>query len=447
MGAQMTDQPSGTKKKQEPPSWLIKNISEASVNARKIYFIYLSIIAYFTLTIISTTDRQIILNEKTHLPLLNVDVSFFGFLIIAPIILIFIFFYLQFYLNKKNELLFELRDNYGLIDNRQFYPWILNFAEDTRQGFIKSLQRSIVTFSLWYSLPLVLILFSFLFLKTHYPVFTYIVGLLPIIGTIFVLYFWMQYENYNKNYNLIKSLRMSLKNKGKIILISLVLLSQLLFYMILNGSFSIFSLGSIDLSNQILITKPKVVYGGISWANLKGVHLEGAKLTKAILEQADLREAHMQKALLNGANLSGADLWIADLSRANLSKANLSGADISGAELPGANLSYADLSRADLSGANLSGAKLSSANLSDADLSGAELTRANLSFADLSRADLEDAKFWLNDKPTECDLKNAVKQLSKVKTLFGSNIDPIIEKDLKKEYPQLFVEPESDKSD
>jgi hypothetical protein len=71
----------------------------------------------------------------------------------------------------------------------------------------------------------------------------------------------------------------------------------------------------------------------------------------------------LRKANLSGANLSGAFLSLADLrgaylSFANLSKANLSGADLSDAGLSGADLSGADLSDANLSGANFRGGQI-----------------------------------------------------------------------------------------
>ena len=83
-------------------------------------------------------------------------------------------------------------------------------------------------------------------------------------------------------------------------------------------------------------------------------NLSGQWLVGRISASADLSFAN-----LSGANLSFANLNDANLSGANLSDANLSGANLSSADLRGANLSGAVLRRADLSGANLSGANLS----------------------------------------------------------------------------------------
>ena len=71
----MANELKGKKKRKKPPDWLIENIAEASKNARKIYFLYIGFLAYCALTVFSTTDRQIILNETARLTIVNLDVS------------------------------------------------------------------------------------------------------------------------------------------------------------------------------------------------------------------------------------------------------------------------------------------------------------------------------------------------------------------------------------
>jgi hypothetical protein len=105
-----------------------------------------------------------------------------------------------------------------------------------------------------------------------------------------------------------------------------------------------------------------------------------ANLSGQWLVRQDLRKADLSGANLSRANLSGgAKLSGAKLSGANLSGATLSDANLSGADLSGANLSVAILRGAFLSGADLSGAILRGAFLSDANLSGTEnLTQTQL---------------------------------------------------------------------
>jgi hypothetical protein len=107
-----------------------------------------------------------------------------------------------------------------------------------------------------------------------------------------------------------------------------------------------------------------------------------ANLSGQWLLREDLRQASLQSANLSGAQLFGADLSGANLSAANLSGANLNFANLSGANLSVANLSNANVIGANLSNANVISANLSEASLRFAILSGAKnLTQTQLDSA------------------------------------------------------------------
>ena len=259
----------------------------------------------------------------------------------------------------------DLRTNYSLIGKRRLYPWMLNIAEDPEPGIIGKLQIMFVNFSLWWSLPLVLILNSLWFAKKHDPILSYIIGVLPILGVIIVLYFWNSYESGHKKHNDTKStfFRHIRKNFSKYALFfSVMLYSVFLLYLVIPWSNKGFGI-SVQLSNQKLITKPIDDYEGLYWVNLSHVHLEGANLADSVLKRANLEEAHLEESSLWGANLEGA----------NLKGANLQGAVIRKANLARAQLQSANLEKAYLEGANLKGANLKRASLKDANLEGAHL--------------------------------------------------------------------------
>jgi len=44
----------------------------------RIYLLYIGFLAYCALTVVSTTDRQIVLNEPAKLPIINVEVALNG---------------------------------------------------------------------------------------------------------------------------------------------------------------------------------------------------------------------------------------------------------------------------------------------------------------------------------------------------------------------------------
>jgi hypothetical protein len=84
-------------------------------------------------------------------------------------------------------------------------------------------------------------------------------------------------------------------------------------------------------------------------------------LTDQRLAGADFRSADLTLANLDGADLWSAQLANATLDRANLERANLVGANLSGANLYRARLGAANLELTKLDGANLKGANLASA--------------------------------------------------------------------------------------
>jgi len=369
----------GEQRKEAPP-WLVGNITEASKNARKIYFLYIGFLAYCALTVVSTTDRQIILNETARLPIVNLDVSLNGFFILAPLLAIFVFVYLQLYLQRLSGLISDLRTRYAPVEKRRLYPWMMNIAEDPEPGRTGKLPGVLLGLSLWWSLPVVLILFAVWFVKKHDPFWSYVVGLFPMVGTSVILCFWC----YGKRSSLLELIR---KDLGKTVLAFTVLIFEIFLLCLVIPRASrgdIEELGvrwswtCVNLSNEKLITEQNIEYEGIYWVDLRGVRLEGANLTSAVLERADLREAHLEharlvSAILNDANLGGADLREASLSGADLQQADLGSADLQQCDLTSAELQRANLRAADLQQAQLSLAKLHRADLTSADLKGADL--------------------------------------------------------------------------
>ncbi len=340
------------KKETIETNYLIENIKEVSKISQKIYLLYNGLLLYCVLTLIGTSDRDIVLNTGVHLPILNVNVSLYGFFIIAPLIAIYIFIYLQLYLNRLQGLKYELPKKYALKGKRVLYPWILNIAEDPDSGTIGKLQKNIAKFSLWWTLPVFLILFAFWVVKKHDLILSYIIGAMPILGTFIVLYFSCQYEDIQEKckYKISNIRRLYIKNTGKIFLISIVLIYFILFNFFIipcameGGRFEFLRHWiCIDLSYQKLANEPTVDYKYIPWVFLRDVHLEGANLKGTVLKRADLKNAHLQKAEMSGVNLEEANLWKANLQGVNLFKAVLRGADLAEADLKGSILQEADL--------------------------------------------------------------------------------------------------------
>ena len=127
--------------------------------------------------------------------------------------------------------------------------------------------------------------------------------------------------------------------------------------------------------------------------NFREARLQGATLCKATIIKADLTSADLKGAILTSADLSETNLTSADLFFANLTSADLSETNLISASFQRANLTFANFFSADLTDALLWHADLTSADLKGAILTSADLERANLTSADLSLTNLSRANF------------------------------------------------------
>lgn len=482
-------------------SRLSQNVTEASKNARKIYFLYIGFLIYCALTVVGMSDRQIILNDAVHLPIIGMDVYLDGFFILSPVIAIFVFIYMQLYLTFRRELIDDLKVKIPELGREHLYPWMLVALDFPEKGFVGRFQSIFVIFSVWFSLPIVLGIISTWFAKTHDPVLAYGIGLSPVLGAIIVFVFWTRYITILQKNNL--KTGVLLNKVAKMVLILVVIVYEFVFLLFIvpfaNAGFPRVGLDEsnkrierrlksffcIDLSYQKLVTKPDEEYKEIYWADLNGSHLEGATLISTVMEKADLRRAHLpiakmttavlQKANLEEANLAGSDLkeanlqganlWHADLRETNLEGANLHNAELWLADLRSANLKHADLQKARLGKAKLQGADLwfaklqgaefwltdlQGANFFLADMKGVSLEGANLQGAKLWKVNLEGANFEGADLQ-DVDLRGAnlwgarnltADQLGKAKTLYEVVLNPVIRKEIEEKYPRLLEVPE-----
>lgn len=355
----------------EAPEGLLQSITEASKNARSIYLIFNSVLAFCALTALGTSDRQMILNESTKLPLLNIDVSLDGFFVLAAIILIIVFIYFQLYLSKLKRLIFELRNEYQkLNESYALYPWLLNFVSEINTGFVGRLQRYIAYLSVWFSLPTVLVLLSLIYIKKHDLILCSIVGLMPLVGTLLVIGFWRHSQNFEKN----SGTNGAQPTRQKVIrytrqLLMLTLLFEIYFFAVFmpsayRGERLFYNWPAVDLSFQKLIVKEGKEFRTLYWGNLFNVQLQGANLRGAILEKADIRNANLRGATLLEAQLQGTDLSGTNLRGANLSKADLRGANFRSAKMEKALLAGALMDEnTDFRGTLLTGVEIDPAQL------------------------------------------------------------------------------------
>src|SRR6516162_7000332 len=325
------------------PDLISKARDETATQVTRVGLTFLGTAAFCLLSLLSPDTALLGGSEKINVPFAG-PMSFFGFMLLGPAVLIVLRVYLQIYVEHR-ERLDRLARSVSVVRAPTVIPL---------QNSLIRLFSSMIFYLL---LPVTMMLFAWK--AAVFPAWG--LGLFSVAVAVIASHVMLPFSKF------------SWRSKG-----------------LLSVSAAIIA-GGVMLG----LAPPHLPFN-LFRASLSGQWLVNQDFRKAYLELANLSGANLSRANLSGAklfdaNLSGANLSGANLGGANLSGANLGNADLIGANLIGANLSNANLSLAGLSGADLNGAKLFDANLSGANLSGANLSRADLSAADLSDANLGNA--------------------------------------------------------
>src|SRR6516162_3706583 len=360
------------------PDLISKARDETATQVTRVGLTFLGTAAFCLLSLLSPDTALLGGSEKINVPFAG-PMSFFGFMLLGPAVLIVLRVYLQIYVEHR-ERLDRLARSVSVVRAPTVIPL---------QNSLIRLFSSMIFYML---LPVTILLFAWK--AAVFPAWG--LGLFSVAVAVIASHVMLPFSKF------------SWRSKGLLSVSAAIIAGGVMLG--LAPPHRPFNLFRASLSGQWLVNqdfrKAYLELANLSGANLFDANLSGANLSGANLGGANLSGATLSNANLSLAGLSGNNLSLADLSDANLGNADLIGANLIGANLSNANLSLAGLSGADLNGAkrfdaNLSGANLSGANLSRADLSdanlgnaglsGADLSGANLSRADLSRADLSDA--------------------------------------------------------
>jgi hypothetical protein len=336
------------------PDLISKAIDETSAQVIRIGLTFLGTAAFCLLSLLSPDSALLGGSEKINLPLAG-PVSFFGFILLGPAVLIMLRIYLQIYVEHSNRL-------------ERLGRSMLAVRAPTLAPLKNPVIRVFSGLTFYLVLPVAMILFA---LKAAvFPAWGS--GLLcAAVGII-------------ASHAVLPLGKLSWRSKALLSISAAIIAGGVVLGF--GPLHRPFRLERANLSNQSLVrdnlSHAILIDANLSHAILVGADLSHAALFGANLSDANLGHANLTDAYLTGANLSGAYLSHANLSGAHLT--NLSGAYLSDANLSGADLKHANLSHAILISANLNRAILVGANLSDANLSGADLSGADLRGADLS---------------------------------------------------------------
>ena len=288
-----------------------KASDETASQVVRLMLTFVGTAAFCLLSLASSDSGLLTGNEKLTVPFAG-PVSFFGFLLLGPAVLIVLRAYFQIYV-EHGDRLNRIAQRMPIVRAPNLVP------------FKNPLIRAFSGLTFYLLLPLTMFVFAW-----KAAVFApWGSGLLCVAAGVIASHAMLRLRRVSWRTRALLSLCVAILAGGAMLRFGPVRRP--------------FELSQTNLSNALLQDYYNLTWANLSYANLTGTNLAGAKMTNA--------------------NLTGADLEAANLTQANLTYANLSHA----------NLSYANLSLAHLTGANLTGANLRDANLSDAHLSGAKL--------------------------------------------------------------------------
>jgi hypothetical protein len=155
----------------------LENVNNISESARKLFLAVLAACLYSWLTIASTTDVNLLTNRvSSPLPIIQTSIPIGGFYWVAPLLLLCVWFYFHFYLQKLWEELGSLPAIFP--DGRPLHakidPWLLNDLVrahspklNVNRPFLSYLQLWISVLLAWWVVPITLFLFGGRYLPRH----------------------------------------------------------------------------------------------------------------------------------------------------------------------------------------------------------------------------------------------------------------------------------------
>ena len=155
----------------------LANVKSISESARKLFLAVLGACLYCWLTIATTVDVNLITNRASSpLPIIQTSIPIVGFYVVAPLLLLCIYFYFHFYLQKLWE---ELQSLPAVLpDGRPLHakvdPWLLNdlvrshIAKlNANRPFLSYFQQFVSVVTAWWAVPITVLLFWGRYLRRH----------------------------------------------------------------------------------------------------------------------------------------------------------------------------------------------------------------------------------------------------------------------------------------
>jgi Pentapeptide repeats (8 copies) len=267
------------------PDLISKAGDETAAQVTRVGLTFLGTTAFCLLSLLSPDSMLLGGSERINVPFAG-PVSFFGFMLLGPAVLIVLRVYLQIYVEHSNRL-DRLARSVSVVRAPTLVPL---------QNSLIRLFSGLIFYML---LPVTMVLFAWK--AAAFP--SWGLALFSVAVAVITSHVMLPFS------------RFSWRSKGLLSVSAAIIAAGIMFGF--GPLHRPFDLHHANLSGQWLL----------------GQDLRKAQLSFANLSAVNLSWANLSGSHLSRANVSGANLFFANLSHANLSVANLSGADLSAADL------------------------------------------------------------------------------------------------------------------
>ncbi len=427
------------------PYSLLEAVNDASAAARNGWALFLGIMTYVLIAVAGVTHRDLLLNSRVELPILQVEIEMTRFFVFAPIVLLFFHYgvLIQHVMLARKVIEFDdavrpletgPKRNHPLRLELHSYFFTIALAGPERSSIFGGFLHAMIWIS-FVTMPVVLLLYIQVTFIPYHDVDTTWVHRITLVASVIVLaligVFLRRTEPsfIGALFNIARRSPTAFVVTGT--LITAVLLFSFLVATVPGEALDRFSRdlprhassssdaaraqsanpadgiaeyifgdgGVLDLgqfsalfNRNLVVSDQDLVSDAADNAdsNEASIILRGRDLRYAQLNRTDLHRADLTGADLTGASLVGADLRDIKASCSDLSAVLTLGQSRSESctVLTGVKMSRADVSGADFQGSFLAGASLDEANIDNANFSYAELTGVDFSAARMRRVAL-----------------------------------------------------------
>ena len=369
----------------------IGHLGDVAGIARPLYLFLLLVNAFIVLTVFSTPDVSIFTNAPSAvMPNLSTSIPAASLFWIAPLILIFLFAYQQFYMTQFWQSIAGLPDVLpdGTRIERSANSWLFMDLIRLREGMSAArFREAVLIFLMWGAVPATLMAIWWRYLPVRdWPVTISHIGIV-------LLAVWGALRLFSGAITQLRREPWRVPHASRIVwLLGAVMLAISVFCHTLPWLLDRFMQAppNSDFAYpEVLGIKPK----NVRWltADIEDGDLQGTAMTHSDLRYAYGHRANLVAVNLKDSSIAGSDFQRADFSRALLEDVDLSNANLDSTRFRNACLRRASLVRSDLEDSDFSGAYLGRADLSYAYLGRSRLQHANLQGARMVGADFEGA--------------------------------------------------------